>query len=146
MLALLEYREAEGRFVWRVDRRGRGKAGEPAGYKSTGKGGGRVGRVSLLGKVYPFARLVHFYQTGEWPSRPRPPSGGGRGVYLRRERNAAKPWAARMRIDGVVRALGIYATEAEALAAVAAARGTLLGVDSTPDTDSGAPDKRETTA
>jgi hypothetical protein len=127
LLALLEYRPDEGRFVWRVDRRGRGKAGETAGSISTGgRGGGhREWRISVRGKVYPFARLVHFYQTGTWPGRHHPPSGGGTGVY-RRSGEHAKPFAARLRVDGIVRALGTYATEEAALAAVAAARKALL--------------------
>jgi hypothetical protein len=118
LLELLEYHPAEGRFVFRADRTGGCKAGETAGCPG--------GRVNLLGRVYPFAKLVHFYQTGRWPGRPRPPT-GGRGVYRRTGGPHAKPFAARIRVDGVVRALGTHATEADALATVAAGRATLLG-------------------
>jgi len=77
LLALLEYREAEGRFVWRIDRRSRGKAGETAGFKTVGKGG-RVGwAVSVRGKVYTMRALVHFYRHGTWPpSTGRPAQAG----------------------------------------------------------------------
>ena len=78
----------------------------------------------MRGKAYPLARLVHFYRTGEWPGRHRPPT-GGRGVY-KRSGEHAKPWAARIRVDGVVRALGTFETEAAALEAVAKARAELL--------------------
>jgi hypothetical protein len=125
LLELLEYRADEGRFVWRVDRRGRGKAGDTAGYETPGKGG-HVWRISLNGKVYPLRRLAHFYQTGEWPSRQRPPA-HGRGVYRRSKPGLARPFAARIRVDGVVRALGTFETEPAALEAVAEARTALLG-------------------
>jgi hypothetical protein len=135
LLALLEYREAEARFVWGVDRRGRGKAGETAGFKTVGKGG-RVGwAVSVRGKVYTMRALVHFYRHGTWPPKYRPPSTGGRGVY-RSKLHAARPWAARLYVDGVAHSLGLHETEALALAAVAAARVSLLGDPPTPQTAS----------
>jgi hypothetical protein len=117
---------------------GGGKAGETAGCPG--------GRVNLLGRVYPFARLARFYAAGIWPPRhgPKPPV-RCRGVYKRSDGPHAKPGAARIRIDAVVRALGTYASEGEALAAVAATRGTLLGVDGKPDTDSSAPDRKPDT-
>lgn len=61
---LLDYDDATGNLIWRIDRTGGTKAGDVAG--SVKNHGYRM--VKLDGSLYQAHRVVWLHQTGEWPT------------------------------------------------------------------------------
>lgn len=149
LLALVHYAPETGEFTARHNR-GKWVAGQRVGTKR--KTGYR--QLALLGTIYLEHRLAWFYVYGRWPTlgldhinRKRDDNrianlreatqaqnhenrGGVRG-YTRSAAKAER-WVAKIVVNGKVKNLGAYATEAEAHAAYAAAKKVLHSFNPNP--------------
>jgi hypothetical protein len=66
---LLEYRPAEGVFVWRLPAHNqRDRVGTVAGYDHPTSSGKTYREIGLNGRAYKCSRLAWLYMTGEWPA------------------------------------------------------------------------------
>lgn len=106
----LHYNPDTGIFTWRVDRRGKAKAGKFAGCLDNG-----YLRIRLFGKLYKAHRLAWLYMTGEWPKDQIDHEDGdglnNRWKNLRGATNGVNSKNQKKRINNSSGATGVYKLE-----------------------------------